>query len=350
MPVAVFVSPQQGVAAEAGGLYGMLWAAAPVRAMSEVGHRRSDRPARPAHPGRSPTRTPRPEPRPTSGPSDAFSEARTAAQLEASGLVDVIALQRRRAAGRARRHARSRLGDGTTTTLQLGDPASRSGCTRWGCCAGCCTPRPPRRSSTCCWSLGLGALAFEVFQPGFGVAGFAGLVMLPFAIFGLIVLPVTWWALALLLVGLVLFTVDAAMAGLGGHHGRGHRRLRRRVVVPVRHGDLRVPPGAGGGDDGRRRDFFVVVLTVILRAQAGPGGRRGRRPGRPARHRAVGAQPRGPRLHRRGPVARPDRRRVEDARRDPGHGHRRGRGGAAGRALRGAEAASAGRASGADEA
>lgn len=63
--------------------------------------------------------------------------------------------------------------------------------------------------------IGLSLLAFELFQPGFGVAGIAGLVMLPFAVFGLTVLPVLWWALALLLLGLGLYVLDTALAGLG---------------------------------------------------------------------------------------------------------------------------------------
>jgi membrane-bound serine protease (ClpP class) len=49
--------------------------------------------------------------------------------------------------------------------------------------------------------VGLGMLLFEVFQPGFGVAGIAGLVTLAIGVFGLTVLPVTWWAVALVVLG-----------------------------------------------------------------------------------------------------------------------------------------------------
>src|SRR4029453_15891964 len=58
-------------------------------------------------------------------------------------------------------------------------------------------------------------LSFEWFQPGFGVAGGAGLVCALLAVFSLAVLPTSWLALALLLAGQALFTVDAAMGGLG---------------------------------------------------------------------------------------------------------------------------------------
>lgn len=58
-------------------------------------------------------------------------------------------------------------------------------------------------------------LAFEWFQPGFGVAGVAGLVVALLAGYALAVLPTSWLALALLLAGLALFTVDTALGGLG---------------------------------------------------------------------------------------------------------------------------------------
>ena len=44
--------------------------------------------------------------------------------------------------------------------------------------------------------LGLAALAFELTQPGFGFAGFAGVGMLALAIYGLWVVPFSWVGLA----------------------------------------------------------------------------------------------------------------------------------------------------------
>lgn len=120
--------------------------------------------------------------------------------------------------------------------------------------------------------LGLVVVGFEWFQPGFGVAGVAGLVMLPFAVVGLTILPVVWWAFALVLVGLALYHVDVAIAGLGPvtlaatvAFGLGSYHLFGR-------GDLAVPTGVVVAMTVTALAWFVVVLTIILRAQAGPEG------------------------------------------------------------------------------
>ena len=269
VPVAVFASPQQGVAAEAGGLYGMLWAAAPVRAMSESATIGPIAPLDLAS-GAQPDEDA--EARLADiGASDAFSEARTAAQLEASGAVDVIASN---VAGMLAEldGTEVTLGDGTTTTLQLGTQDVNVRLHSLGILARLLHAAAAPSFIYLLLALGLGALAFELFQPGFGVAGFAGLVMLPFAIFGLVVLPVTWWALALLLVGLVLFSVDAAMAGLGVTTAAATGAFALGSYYLFGTGDLRVPPVLAVVMSAAAATFFVVVLTVILRAQAGPEG------------------------------------------------------------------------------
>jgi membrane-bound serine protease (ClpP class) len=112
-------------------------------------------------------------------------------------------------------------------------------------------------------------LSFEWFQPGFGVAGAAGLACALLAVFALAVLPTSWPALALLLAGQALFTVDAAVGGLGlatagaaGLTAAGSWWLFSSPA-PL----LRV--------DGRLAAlgvlwslaWFVVILTVILRSQ-----------------------------------------------------------------------------------
>jgi membrane-bound serine protease (ClpP class) len=63
--------------------------------------------------------------------------------------------------------------------------------------------------------LGLAALAFELTQPGFGFAGFAGLGMLALALYGLWVVPFSWVGLALLLLGVGLMTLDVRLRRLG---------------------------------------------------------------------------------------------------------------------------------------
>lgn len=112
------------------------------------------------------------------------------------------------------------------------------------------------------------ALAFELFQPGFGVAGVSGVGLLSFGIYGMVALPVAWWAFALLAVGLALLAVDLAMGGLGALTAAG------TVLVGVGSWFLFTGPqlvtlpgwlallGAMSA-----LLFFVPVMTMVLRAQ-----------------------------------------------------------------------------------
>jgi membrane-bound serine protease (ClpP class) len=59
--------------------------------------------------------------------------------------------------------------------------------------------------------LGLWAIAFELTQPAFGVAGAAGAVFLAFAGYGLSVIPVHWAGLALILGGTALQGLDVVV-------------------------------------------------------------------------------------------------------------------------------------------
>jgi membrane-bound serine protease (ClpP class) len=61
----------------------------------------------------------------------------------------------------------------------------------------------------------LAALAFELTQPGFGFAGFAGVGMLALAVYGLTVVPFSWLGLGLLVGGLGLMTLDVRVRRLG---------------------------------------------------------------------------------------------------------------------------------------
>jgi membrane-bound serine protease (ClpP class) len=63
--------------------------------------------------------------------------------------------------------------------------------------------------------LGIAALAFEITQPGFGFAGFAGVGMLALAVYGLTVVPFSMLGLALLVFGLGLMTLDVLLRRLG---------------------------------------------------------------------------------------------------------------------------------------
>jgi len=59
--------------------------------------------------------------------------------------------------------------------------------------------------------LGLWGVAFELTQPGFGVAGIAGLGLLALAGYGLAVVPIHWLGLALILAGIGLQGLDVAL-------------------------------------------------------------------------------------------------------------------------------------------
>lgn len=120
--------------------------------------------------------------------------------------------------------------------------------------------------------LGLGMLAFELFQPGFGVAGFAGLLMVPFAIFGLTVLPVLWWALGLLLLGMALYTIDTSIAGFGWVTAVATAAFGVGSWFVFGTGSLRNPGWVAMFTTFVALAFWVVVMTTILRAQAGPEG------------------------------------------------------------------------------
>ncbi len=118
---------------------------------------------------------------------------------------------------------------------------------------------------------GLALLLFEVFQPGFGVAGIAGLVTAGIGAFGLTVLPVHWWAVALLVVGLLLYAVDVAIAGFGP--------VTLAATAAFVTGSLWLYDAPSLGVAGwlvaamtlAALVFFVGVMTAVLRAQAGPG-------------------------------------------------------------------------------
>lgn len=120
--------------------------------------------------------------------------------------------------------------------------------------------------------IGLGMLLFEAFQPGFGVAGLAGLITVGIGAFGLSVLPVTWWAVALVVLGLLLYAVDTAVAGFGPWTAAATVAF---VVGSLNFYDadvLDLPVWLVVGTTITAFAFFVLVMTSILRAQAGPDG------------------------------------------------------------------------------
>lgn len=112
-------------------------------------------------------------------------------------------------------------------------------------------------------------LLFEVFQPGFGVAGVTGLVLIALAVYGLAVLPVNWFAFALIVVGLALLAVDLAIAGLGLLTAGGTVALAVGSLLLFNGADaLDVSPWLVGGIVVFTVIFFVIIMTTVLRAQS----------------------------------------------------------------------------------
>ncbi|MTV24727.1 hypothetical protein FTX61_04730 [Nitriliruptoraceae bacterium ZYF776] len=120
--------------------------------------------------------------------------------------------------------------------------------------------------------VGLGALLFEVFQPGFGVAGLAGLILVAISGFGLTVLPVTWWAVALVVLGLVLYAVDTAIAGFGPVTLGATATFVFGSLNFYGADSLELSPWLVGATALTVLVFFVFIMTSLLRAQAGPEG------------------------------------------------------------------------------
>ncbi len=120
--------------------------------------------------------------------------------------------------------------------------------------------------------VGLGLLLFEVFQPGFGVAGLAGLITAGIGVFGLVVLPVVWWAVALVVLGLILYAVDTAVAGFGPITLAATAAFAVGSLNFYAADALALPWLLVALVTLSALIFFVFVMTVVLRAQAGPEG------------------------------------------------------------------------------
>ncbi|HVL90321.1 MAG TPA: NfeD family protein [Actinomycetota bacterium] len=112
-------------------------------------------------------------------------------------------------------------------------------------------------------------IAFELFQPGFGVAGVTGALLLVGGVYGLTVLPSSLWAVIALTGGTILMTLDVKLDGLG---------------VPTAVGAVAFSAGSFGLFPGPAAPlriawwlallgvvsalvFFVPVMTLVRRAR-----------------------------------------------------------------------------------
>jgi membrane-bound serine protease (ClpP class) len=117
--------------------------------------------------------------------------------------------------------------------------------------------------------LGLACLAFEITQPGFGFAGFAGILMLALAVYGISVVPPNWLAFALVILGVGLMTLDVRLRNLGPLTALGlvvfaaGSWLAWRGTAPAIH----ISPWLIGGAVAASLLYYGFGLTVALQSR-----------------------------------------------------------------------------------
>ncbi len=116
---------------------------------------------------------------------------------------------------------------------------------------------------------GLAALAFEITQPGFGFAGFAGVGLLALAAYGLFVVPPTILGMALLLGGIALMTLDVRLRNLGVLTGAGLLVFAAGSVLAWSGVDdaIRISPWLIGGAVVASLLYYGFALTVALQSR-----------------------------------------------------------------------------------
>lgn len=117
--------------------------------------------------------------------------------------------------------------------------------------------------------LGLGALAFEITQPGFGFAGFAGVGMLALAGYGLLVAPPSILGVALLLGGVGLMVLDVRRRSLGWLTGVGLVAFAAGSVMAWSGvaGAIRISPWLIGGTVIASLLYYGFALTVAIQSR-----------------------------------------------------------------------------------
>jgi membrane-bound serine protease (ClpP class) len=125
--------------------------------------------------------------------------------------------------------------------------------------------------------VGAGAVVFELFQPGFGPAGYSGLILLALAAYGLVALPTNPVGLALTMAGLLALAVDVGRGGLGALTWGGTVALAvgSRLLIHSDGPALTVPWAWVAFGVVSSWVFYVVVMTVVLRALRGQSAQLG---------------------------------------------------------------------------
>jgi membrane-bound serine protease (ClpP class) len=112
-------------------------------------------------------------------------------------------------------------------------------------------------------------IVFELFQPGFGVAGVTGGILLIAAAYGLTVLPARWYGLLLLCGGLVLLTIDVAFDAIAAptFAGTGALIAGSLLLYPNTADPVRLSPWLIGFTVAAALIVFIPVMTVVRRAR-----------------------------------------------------------------------------------
>ena len=122
-------------------------------------------------------------------------------------------------------------------------------------------------------------VAFEVFQPGFGIAGITGVLLLAGALYGMTVLPVGALGAALLGLGIVLLTIDVGLNELGLATIAGTALLvyGSLRLFPAPAGALGLPAWLAGAGTAAALIYFVPVMTLVRRSRRDPESQRAAR-------------------------------------------------------------------------
>lgn len=117
--------------------------------------------------------------------------------------------------------------------------------------------------------LGLFGLIFELYNPGLGAGGIAGAVAIGFSVFAFTSLPVSWLAVAALILAFLLLTVDLSRGGLGALSYLGGALLiaGTAFLYPGAHPAVRMSWVAGAGGVVMAVLFFISVMTSAIRAR-----------------------------------------------------------------------------------
>jgi membrane-bound serine protease (ClpP class) len=125
---------------------------------------------------------------------------------------------------------------------------------------------------------GVMMLVFELFQPGFGPAGYAGVLTVALAAYGLVGLPLNPLFLVVVLASLLAMTFDVARNTLGPptYGGLAAFAAGSWFLFHSRGSALRLPWGVILSAVIALFVFFAVVMTVVLRALRGQSAEMGR--------------------------------------------------------------------------